>query len=59
MAKVNTVEQYKILEFIKNNFNADKLEIELVYNHIVRVKDTTGEYMTFKSVDDEITYIYN
>lgn len=59
LTKVNTIQQFKILEFIRNNFNIDNLEVELVYNHIVRTKDVTGAYMTFKYSDDEITYIYN
>lgn len=44
----NTINQYLVLKFIKKNFDADHIEVELVDEDSVRVIDDEGSEAIFK-----------
>lgn len=52
--KVDTVEQFKVLEFIKDNFNLDYITMELIDRYTIEVEDRTGEKMKFKYKDGRV-----
>ncbi|HCF38185.1 MAG: hypothetical protein PWQ37_1899 [Candidatus Petromonas sp.] len=54
--KVKTVEQFKILEFIKRNFEIDKISLELVNRISIRVTDVTGQSLVFKYSENTILW---
>jgi len=54
--KVETVEQFKVLEFIKDNFDISCIELELIDRFTIEVKDQTGDKMQFKYEDGKIVY---
>ena len=45
--KVDTVEQFHIMQHIHDNFNLDAVEVELVDRNRVRVTDATGDTAEF------------
>ncbi len=45
--KVNTIEQFHIMQHIHDNFNLDSIEVELVDRNRVRVTDATGDTAEF------------
>lgn len=54
--RVNTVEQFKILQVIKANFDMSYIKIELVADDEVRVTDETGDSMTFGYKNGKVVY---
>ena len=54
--KVETVEQFKVLEFIKSNFDMSCIELELIDRFTIEVEDQAGEKMKFKYEDGKIIY---
>lgn len=46
--KVNTVEQFKVLQFLKKNFEIELFGLELLDRYSIKVTDQTGECMIFK-----------
>lgn len=54
--KVETVEQFKILEFIKANFDMSCIDLELIDRFVIEVKDQTGDKMQFKYENGKIVY---
>lgn len=54
--KVETVEQFKILEFIKANFDMSCIELELIDRFSIEVKDQKGDKIQFKYKDGDIVY---
>lgn len=54
--KVQTIEQYKILEYIKENFFIDKLEIKLINRNTVEITDIKNEKMKFKFEEGKVRY---
>lgn len=54
--RVNTVEQFKVLEFIKKNFDMNYITLELIDRYTIEVEDRTGEKMKFKYEDGKIVY---
>lgn len=45
---VKTIAQYKIMQFINQNFYPETLEIELIDGQTVKGTDCTGESMIFR-----------
>lgn len=45
--KVNTIEQFHIMQHIHDNFNLDLVEVELLERNRVRVTDATGDVADF------------
>ena len=45
--KVNTIEQFHIMQHIHDNFNLDSIEVELVDRNRVRVTDAAGDTAEF------------
>jgi len=45
--RANTIEQYKVLEFIKKNFETDNISIELIDKSTVKVTDSKGDSLNF------------
>lgn len=52
--KVNTVEQFKVLEYIKQNFNLAALDLKLEDNYSISIQDSTGEKAVFKYEDGKV-----
>lgn len=46
--KVNTVEQFRILQFINKNFDMDCISLELVDRNTIKVTDHQRESMEFR-----------
>ncbi|WP_287164758.1 hypothetical protein [Clostridium sp.] len=49
--KVNTVEQFKVLQFLKEQF-----ELELLDRYSIKVTDSTGDKMIFKWDGKKVTW---
>lgn len=56
MMKVNTVEQYKILEYLEENFYTENLEIKLLDRNIVGITDQNGDRLIFKYVNGKVIW---
>lgn len=54
--KVNTIEQFKVLEFLKSNFEMDCIELELLDRYSIKVTDKTGDILTFRYENGKIIY---
>jgi len=54
--KVDTIEQYKIMEHIKDNFTMEYITMELIDRYTIEVEDRTGEKMIFKYKDGKVMY---
>lgn len=56
--QVNTIPQYYILDYLKQNLNINEFKIYLVNRNNIKVFDTTGDYLYFSCDDNtkEITY---
>jgi hypothetical protein len=54
--KVNTVEQFKVLEFIKANFFIEEVTLKLIDRYTIELTDKTGESMNFKYDNGNIVY---
>lgn len=50
---VKTIAQYKIMQFINQNFYPETLEIELIDGQTVRGTDRAGESMIFRWNDEK------
>lgn len=48
MFKVETVEQFKVLEFLKENFDMSYIELKLVNKFSIKVSDIYNDEMIFK-----------
>lgn len=55
--KVNTVEQFKVLEYIKQNFNLAALDLKLEDNYSISIQDSTGERAVFKYEDGKVNML--
>lgn len=56
MLKVETVEQFKVLEFIKANFDIDCIELKLIDRFSIEVIDSKGDKLLFKYDNGKIVY---
>jgi hypothetical protein len=54
--KVNTVEQYHVIEFIKQHFDMDSITVSEVNRNTLKVIDQTGEEMNFYYVNGEVRW---
>ena len=52
---VKTIAQYKIMQFINQNFYPETLEIELIDGLTVKGTDRTGESMIFRWNEEKKT----
>jgi len=52
VVKVNTIEQYKVLEFIKANFYVEAITVEIVDKFTLKVTDKNNETALFRLNDD-------
>lgn len=57
--KVDTVEQYKVLQFINNNFYIEDVELTLIDRYTIRVKDVNKEETDFywDMKDGKVKYV--
>ena len=53
---VETVEQFKILEFIKSNFDMNSIDLKLIDRFTIEVIDLKSDKITFKYQDGKIVY---
>ena len=56
MIKVRTIEQFKILDFLKQNFLIKNLEIIIVSNTTLKVVDKKKDSLIFTYKNGEISY---
>lgn len=56
MIKVNTIEQFKIMEYLNTKLELNRMEINLIDRNTVRVTDSVGEMLTFKYENGSITW---
>jgi hypothetical protein len=54
--KVDTVEQFKVLEHIKANFVIEEVTLRLVDRCTIELTDKTGESINFKYDNGNIDY---
>lgn len=45
--KVETVQQYYVMEYLKDNFYVEELKLTLIDRYTIRVKDTNNDEMDF------------
>lgn len=54
--KVNTIEQFKVLEFIKQSFEVEKVSLELLDRCSIKLTDKTGQSLVFKYSENIIIW---
>lgn len=56
--QVDTISQYKILDYLKKNLNIDEFKIYLVDREIIKVLDKEDKHLFFKYNQDtkEVSY---
>ncbi|WP_278523236.1 hypothetical protein [Clostridium cochlearium] len=54
--KVNTVEQFKVLQFLKEQFEIELFKLELMDRYSIQVTDLRGESMIFKWDGKKVTW---
>lgn len=54
--KVNTVEQFKVLEYIKAHFIMKEITLKLIDRYTIEVTDKVGESIKFKYDNGKIVY---
>lgn len=52
--KVKTVEQFKILKMLEQNFDIDYFEVELISRNEIKLTDKVGGTMTFRYIDGKV-----
>ena len=59
--QVNTIEQYKVLNHLKDTFNIDAISIYLVDKYTIKVIDTNNDigYFKYNSKTKNIDFIDN
>ena len=45
--KVETVQQFYVLQYLKDNFYVEELKLTLIDRYTIRVKDVNGDQMDF------------
>ena len=45
--KVDTIQQYYVLEYLKDNFYVEELKLTLIDRYTIRVKDANNDQMDF------------
>lgn len=51
MIKVKTINQFKVFEYINNNFNIDMVRLELIDDDSILLIDSNNESMLFNYYD--------
>jgi len=54
--KAKTIEQYKILEYLKEHFYIESIDIELIDNITVKVTDKEGASLQFYFKDNRVQW---
>ena len=59
--QVNTIEQYKVLNYLKDTFNSDYIAVYLVDRYTIKVIDTNNDigYFKYNSKTKNIDFIEN
>ena len=59
--QVNTVEQYKVLNYLKDTFNTDAIAIYLIDRYTIKVIDTNNDigYFKYNSKTKNVDFIDN
>jgi len=52
--KAETINQFKLIKHVEDNFIMDNIKIELVDENSIRISDGTGDYCTFVMSSDGI-----
>lgn len=60
-SQVNTIEQYKVLNYLKDTFNTDAIAIYLVDRYTIKIIDTNNDidYFTYNNKTKNIDFIDN
>ena len=60
-SQVNTIEQYKVLNYLKDTFNTDAIAIYLVDRFTIKIIDTNNDidYFTYNNKTKNIDFIDN
>lgn len=58
LKNVDTISQYKILEYLKEHLNIDEFKIYLINRDNIKVVDTNNEYLYFHydSITKKVSY---
>lgn len=51
MIKIKTVHQFKVFEYINNNFNIDMIRLQLIDDDSILIIDSNNESMLFNYFD--------
>ncbi|WP_187291200.1 hypothetical protein [Clostridium sp. K25] len=54
--KVNTVEQFKVLQYLKENFELNLFKVELLDRYSIKITDIKNESMIFKYENGKVVY---
>ena len=54
--KSKTVEQFKIIKYLEENFIIDSITLKLIDRFTIEVTDDKGEKMNFKYQDNKVIY---
>lgn len=54
--RVDTIEQYKILEYIKENFYIEDLQLKLIDRFNIEITDKNNETMIFYFENNQVKY---
>lgn len=45
--KVDTIQQYYVMQYLKDNFDMEYIKLTLIDRYTIRVKDVNGDQMDF------------
>lgn len=54
--KANTVEQFKILKFLDEQFDLENFDVKLIGRNEIAIIDWTGELMIFRFQNGDVTW---
>lgn len=54
--KVNTAEQFKVLEYIKTNFEMENIEVDIVNKTSLKITDKDGQSLVFYYQDGQVKH---
>ena len=52
--KVKTIAQFKIYEYMQNNFNLESFTIDVISDNEIKLIDKKGDYINIKYCDSKI-----
>lgn len=56
--KVDTIDQYKILQYLKKNLNISAFKVYLFSKNIIKIEDIKGEIGYFKYNEDDNDIVF-